>query len=163
MLFEQEYKRELAVAYAKQWALKRNPKYYDFEKIGGDCTNFVSQCIFAANGVMNDKPVTGWYYYNAANRSPAWTGVTFFYEFLVANKGVGPFAEEVNEEKVQPGDIVQLGGDKGYYHSPIVVEVRQGRIFVAAHSFDVYGKPLDQYLYQKVRYLHIQGVRQWRS
>jgi hypothetical protein len=33
-----EYNREATVAYAREWALTRNPAYYDFEEIGGDCT-----------------------------------------------------------------------------------------------------------------------------
>ena len=41
------YNREVAVAYARRWALGRNIAYYDFENIGGDCTNFASQCIYA--------------------------------------------------------------------------------------------------------------------
>ena len=34
-----EYNRESAVEYALQWADSRNPMYYDFSGIGGDCTN----------------------------------------------------------------------------------------------------------------------------
>ncbi len=41
-----KYEHELAVKYAKKWALSRNPKYYNFDPIGGDCTSFVSQCLF---------------------------------------------------------------------------------------------------------------------
>ena len=41
------YNREKAVAYAHSWAYGRNPAYYNFDKIDGDCTNFVSQCIFS--------------------------------------------------------------------------------------------------------------------
>lgn len=48
-----EYNREKAKQYAKKWAYLRNPSYYDYDKIGGDCTNFVSQCIFAGAGHMN--------------------------------------------------------------------------------------------------------------
>ena len=62
MLKEMEYRREAALQYAKQWALGRNPRYYNFEELGGDCTNFASQCIYAGSGVMNYTPVTGWYY-----------------------------------------------------------------------------------------------------
>ena len=53
MLIETGYDRRRAVEYALRWALSRNPEYYDFEDIGGDCTNFVSQCLFAGCGVMN--------------------------------------------------------------------------------------------------------------
>ncbi len=35
------YDREKAVAYAREWAFSRNPEYYIFDEIGGDCTNFV--------------------------------------------------------------------------------------------------------------------------
>lgn len=42
-----EYDRQAAFEYAKKWAFRRNPRYYNFEKIGGDRTNFASQCIYA--------------------------------------------------------------------------------------------------------------------
>ena len=45
-LLEIPYDRKAAVEYADYWAYRRNPKYYAFDDIGGDCTNFVSQCIF---------------------------------------------------------------------------------------------------------------------
>lgn len=37
-----EYNRDKAVAYAHRWAYDRNPAYYDFSNIGGDCTKPVS-------------------------------------------------------------------------------------------------------------------------
>ncbi len=103
------YDREKAVAYAKRWAYGRNPKYYDFSEIGGDCTNFASQCIYAGAGVMNYTPVFGWYYISADNRTASWTGVQYLYNFLVGHDGVGPTATEVPLDKIMPGDIVQLG------------------------------------------------------
>lgn len=42
-----DYDRDKSVAYAKKWAYGRNPKFYDFSNLGGDCTNFASQCIYA--------------------------------------------------------------------------------------------------------------------
>ena len=48
-----EYNRREALRYAKEWAYKRNPKYYNFDRVGGDCTSFVSQCIYAGAGIMN--------------------------------------------------------------------------------------------------------------
>ena len=55
------YDREAAVAYARRFALSRNPAYYDFSDLGGDCTNFASQCIYAGAGIMNYTPTFGWY------------------------------------------------------------------------------------------------------
>jgi hypothetical protein len=36
------YDRSAAVAYAHKWAYSRNPAYYNYDKLGGDCTNFAS-------------------------------------------------------------------------------------------------------------------------
>ena len=76
------YDRAAAVRYAHIWAYGRNPRYYDYEGIGGDCTNFASQCIYAGAGVMNYTPTFGWYYINANDKAPAWTGVEYLYNLL---------------------------------------------------------------------------------
>ncbi len=57
---QQPYNRLAAVAYAKRWAMARNPAFYDFSELGGDCTNFVSQCVYAGSLVMNFTPTFGW-------------------------------------------------------------------------------------------------------
>ena len=135
MTRETGYRRDEVLQYAKQWAMGRNPRYLDFEHYGGDCTNFASQCIYAGSKVMNYTPVTGWYYNSSSDRTASWTGVTYLYNFLVGNKSVGPYAVVTDETGVQPGDIVQLGSkEKGFYHSPVIVAVNGGRIYVAAHS-----------------------------
>lgn len=157
-----QYDRRKAYEYAKKWAFGRNPAYYNFENIGGDCTNFASQCIFAGAGVMNFTPVTGWFYKTVNDRTPSWTGVKFLYNFLVGNEGLGPFAEEVPLDKLEVGDIVQLGRANGeFYHSPVVVGKERGKILVAAHSYDVFNRPLSSYNYDRTRGIHILGVRSY--
>ena len=157
---EKDYDRRSAVAYARRWALSRNPAYYDFEKIGGDCTNFASQCIYAGSGVMNGTPTMGWYYRSVNDRTPSWSGVAYLYNFLVNNRSVGPYARLVLRDEAQPGDIAQLGHNGDYYHSPVITAVSP-RILVAAHTFDALDRPLDSYAYETVRLLHIEGVRMW--
>ncbi len=61
------YNRKFVYEYAKRWAYGRNPKYYNFDSVGGDCTNFVSQCIYAGLGQMNYDRNNGWYYINGNN------------------------------------------------------------------------------------------------
>ena len=155
------YDRAAAVAYAKKWAFSRNPAYYDFSNLGGDCTNFASQCIYAGAGVMNFTPVFGWFYKSANDRTASWTGVEYLYNFLVGNAdGAGPFAEEVSLDKLEIGDIVQLGRATGdFYHSPVVVGFSRGKILVAAHSYDAFNKPLNSYVFERARGIHILGVR----
>ena len=160
-----EYDRRAAVAYAKEWAFGRNPDYYDFNDIGGDCTNFASQCVFAGAGVMNYTPTFGWYYTSVNDRTASWTGVEYFYNFLTGNVkgiggGAGPLAEEVTSDKIEIGDIIQLGRATGdFYHTPVVVGFANGDPLIAAHSFDAYGRPLYSYTFERIRYLHILGVR----
>lgn len=157
------YDRERAVAYARDWAYGRNPMYYDFEHIGGDCTNFASQVLYAGSEVMNPKPTFGWYYYNLYNRAPAWTGVEYLYRFLTTNQGPGPVAVVTDLSQVQPGDIIQLSFDGGAFaHSPVVVAVGDppspSNILVATHSFDADNRPLSTYVYRDLRVLHITHV-----
>ena len=156
---EIRYDREKAVAYAQRWALGRNPAYFDFETLGGDCTNFASQCLYAGAGIMNCRPQTGWFYRSANDRTPSWTAVEYLYAFLTGNLGPGPFARPVPREAALPGDLVQLGNREGlFYHCPVITAVAP-RILVAAHSFDALDRPLSSYDADVLRFLHIEGVR----
>ena len=156
------YDRAAAAAYAKKWALSRNPAFLDFENYGGDCTNFSSQCVFAGSGVMNYTPVTGWYYKTSYDRTASWTGVPFFYNFMVNNRGVGPYMREASREEMMMGDVVQLGTAQGrFYHTPFIVRVTADEIYVATHTYDSYMRPLSSYAYERIRYLHVDGVRTW--
>lgn len=155
------YDREAAVAYARRWAFGRNPAFYDFENLGGDCTNFASQCIYAGAGAMNYTPISGWYYRSASDRTASWTGVEYLYNFLVSNRSVGPYAYEVSRREVMPGDVVQLGRETGdFYHTPVIVAV-EPTILVAAHTYDALDRPLSSYNFYTARFLHIDGVRIW--
>ncbi len=164
-LVQLDYDRKKAVAYAHRWAYFRNPDFYDFSDIGGDCTNYVSQCIFAGAGVMNYTPTYGWYYIGIDDRAPAWTGVKYLYNFLVNNKGPGPFGREVKIRDVQPGDVVQLIMDEDdFQHTPFVVSIEGARanfetVYVAAHSYDCDCRPLSSYQISGARFIHIDGVR----
>ena len=160
------YNREAAVDYARKWALSRNPNYYNFDKLGGDCTNFVSQCIHAGGGIMNPTPTFGWYYYSAASRSPSWTGVEFLYSFLVRQAaGPGPVGVEVPMDAVKPGDISQFASGKGRYsHSQVIVSVGKqpslDNILVCTHTYDSLDRALSTYEYTKMRFIRIEGVRE---
>lgn len=158
---EKPYDRVAAVAYAREWARKRNPKYYDFEPVGGDCTNFVSQCIYAGARVMNFTPTTGWYYRSSFDRTAAWTGVSYLSKFLTNNASAGPYAREVPHSAAAPGDVVQLGDKSGdFYHTCIITAITPA-ILIATHSYDALDRPLASYDAAMFRFLHIEGVRAW--
>lgn len=160
MLTTGDYDRRHALAYAQKWALSRNPIFMNFKGIGGDCTNFISQCVFAGSCQMNYTPTFGWYYSSASNRAPAWTGVRFFYNFLTANKGAGPFAVQSDASDMKIGDVIQLGKRDGtFYHTLLVTDIKRQNLYVSTHTDDALNRPLDTYIVQQIRYLHILGVR----
>ena len=158
------YDRQAAVAYAHRWAYLRNPDFYNFDKLGGDCTNFASQCLYAGSGVMNYTPTFGWYYNSQYSRAPAWTGVPYFYNFLTRNrKEPGPVGREAEPAEVLPGDFVQLRFTSGpFAHNPVIVAVGSpptpDSILVAAHSEDADYRPLSTYPILEARFIHILGV-----
>ena len=52
------YNPTAAVNYARTWAYSRNPKYFDYSNMGGDCANFVSQCLIAGGLSLSGCPGT---------------------------------------------------------------------------------------------------------
>lgn len=153
-----EYNREKAVNYAKKWANARNENYYNFDGIGGDCTNFASQCLYAGVGIMNYTPDTGWYYNSPNDRAAAWSGAEYFRKFLLNNRSAGPFAEEVSITSVDLGDFVQLNNGNEYYHTLVVTGFRKGVPLVCAHTRDVYMLPVSDYSFEFLSALHILGA-----
>ena len=82
MLVTKPYERQRAMMYAERYAFSQNPVFGNFRGIGGNCTNFVSQCVYAGSCRMNYTTTFGWYYISLDDRAPAWTGVDFFYNFI---------------------------------------------------------------------------------
>lgn len=153
------YNREKVYEYAKKWAYSRNPHYYNYDAIGGDCTNFVSQCIFAGCNQMNYNKNNGWYYINGNNKSPSWTGVEFLYNFLINNKGDGPLGIETTIDKLDIGDIIQLNFDGNKFSHTLVVIQNSKNIdntLVATHTFDTFGKKVSDYNFYNYRCIHIE-------
>ena len=165
MLVDIPYNRARAIEYARRWALSRNPLFLDFTGRGGDCTSFVSQCIFAGCGVMNYTETFGWYYITSNNRAPAWAGVDEFFdfitgapEFLAQNGGTGPRGFNVTDANdIEVADVIQLQNSRGeFYHSLIISDITNEDILVCAHSDDALDRPLSTYNYASLRVIHIE-------
>ena len=160
MLVTKPYNRENAVAYARKYAFSQNSNFASFAGIGGNCTNFVSQCIYAGSCQMNYKPTFGWYFISLDERSPSWTGVEYFYNFIIENVGVGPFGRVVTKDEIEIGDVIQLAREtEGYYHSLLVVGFDGEDVLVAAQTDNAYARPLSTYDYDYDRFIKILGVR----
>lgn len=154
------YDRESAVAYAHEWAMNRNPKYFSFNGIGGDCTNFISQCVHAGGAPQNYTPDTGWYYNSPTDRAAAWTSVEHFYQFLMRQHEIGPKGRQIPLEEVQIGDVIQLSFLAGQFsHSLLVVDVGDNtnadNVLIATHSDNSDNRPLSSYYFRDYRCLNI--------
>lgn len=162
---EKEYNRKKAVEYAYKWAYKRNTRYYNFDSVGGDCTSFISQCIYAGCNVMNYKKHIGWYYNSSTDRTASWSSVEFLYSFLTSNKGVGPRANIGKIEDLEKGDIIQLKFfDDRFSHSLIIVDKTANNLdnlYIATHTEDAYYRRVSTYNFKDIRFLHISDIGIW--
>lgn len=152
------YNRESAVDYAKKWALSRNPQYYNFDGIGGDCTNFASQCLYAGCGVMNYTKDIGWYYNSVNDRAAAWSDAEHFRRFLLTNTDAGPSAAIISMTNLEPGDFIQLSNGTQFYHTLAVTGFSNGAPLVCAHTDDSHMRKLYTYHYHTASALHILGA-----
>ncbi|MDR0946141.1 MAG: amidase domain-containing protein [Ruminococcus sp.] len=157
-----EYNRAAVVSYADRWALSRNPRYFDFENFGGDCTNFVSQSVYAGWGVMNYTRTFGWYYNSSFDRAPAWSGVNEFYNFLLRkNRELkdqsGPLGIDTTYEKLELGDIAQLNAEGVRFTHTLIVTAFDvdGAPLFSTHSMDSHNRRLESWEYKEVRFIHI--------
>lgn len=111
-----EYKRELAAEYARNNVLKDTISGFDnYESLGGDCTNFVSACLYNGGIPMDyngSSNTTKWYYKSSSNRVPSWTGAEAFHQYLLNNNNnsssnTGLYATQTIRSALQEGDVVQ--------------------------------------------------------
>lgn len=152
------FNRLKAVEYAQTWALSRNPKYKAFDKLGGDCTNYISQCMFAGGIEMTVKQ-NGWFYHSLASRAPAWTGVNEFFAFAISNKSQGLKCKIGNLNNCNVGDVVQFEKNGKYFHSAIITKVINSSlpegVLVCAHDNNALNRRLSTYAYHSLRILNI--------
>ena len=157
-----QYNRKKAVEYATKWAYKRNPRYYDFDTVGGDCTSFISQCIYAGCNTMNYKKHIGWYYNSQYDRTASWSGVEYLYNFLTKNKGVGPRAIRSDITNLEVGDIIQLRFFKDRFSHSLLIVDKKGNsldgIYIATHTEDAYYRKVSTYTFEDIRFLHITDI-----
>ena len=141
MLCGRGRRREDAAAYADRWWQEGNP---EFETFAVDCTNYVSQCLFAGGAPINytGKRETGWWYKGyAGNRewwSFSWTVSDSLQRYLSTGRSSGLRAEVVKRpEQLMLGDVIQYDwdGNGQFQHSTIVTAFDAGGMpLVNAHT-----------------------------
>ncbi|MGV3487204.1 MAG: amidase domain-containing protein [Tuberibacillus sp.] len=124
------YDRLAAVKYADRWWNAANPEYMTFEV---DCTNYVSQCLYAGGAPMTGRynQHSGWWY-AGKTWSLSWTVAHSLRWYLSSDKNGLQAVEVDRPEKLQPGDVIcyDFEGDNRFDHSTFVT------------AKDAYGMPL---------------------
>lgn len=115
---------------------------------------------------MNYSTNNGWYYIDGNRKSPSWSGVEFLYTFLTTNKLVGPYGEQVQQNEIKVGDIAQLSFDGNQFgHTLVIVNIEDvnnlSKIYISSHTWDSFNKRISEYNFQKIRFVHINGVRSY--
>lgn len=153
------YNRQAAIEYSFKWAFKRNPDFASFDEMGGDCTNFVSQCLFAG-GVEFTYENYGWFYHSLESRAPAWTGVDELWSFASSNYSLeGPKFKLIEIGQIEPGDVVQLNVNEVWTHTLLVTKIKLPlsleNVLVTAHDDDSLNRPLNSYYFSKIRFCKV--------
>jgi hypothetical protein len=164
---KKRYNREKAVEYADKYAgaawgagnnHKYNPKYRDYNYLGGDCTNFASQVIGDKEEGGGLPARGGWYYIKKQGGSTAWVQTDAFKNFLVYSGygkviARGYYADVMKPSsnhpqgamaKLEPGDLIgyEMNGDIDHF-SVVVGRDKNGYVLVNSHSGDRYHVPWD--------------------
>ena len=170
------YDRDAAVAYAMEWvdplAVKRNPDWFLYDGYGGNCNNFISQCLYAGGIPMDWDGYAQWKWFDdevdtwnqPSGRSPAWAGVEEFYNYAENNSGFGLAAEvHSNLYAGEPGDVLQYGATGEWRHSVIITDVIYGEdgvvqdYLINSNTTDRISYPASAYAYYDFRLIHVLG------
>ncbi|MCM3739616.1 amidase domain-containing protein [Oceanobacillus luteolus] len=124
------YDRREAVRYAERWWNSYNPAFRVFDD---DCTNYISQCLYAGGAPMRGAPQRdrGWWY-QGNNWSYSWS-VAHSLRWYLSGSTVGLRGRELeNPQDLMLGDVIcyDFEGDGRWDHNTIVV------------NKDFYGMPL---------------------
>ena len=169
-----KYNRNKVVAYAKKWYNGRNGQYYSY---GQDCTNFVSQCLYAGGIPMTlgsksstwHSLITGKtginqpgmnpnyrYYWNV---SLPWSLCPSNYNYFKKDKYCKGRITMKNKTDVKNTSLrIQIGdplymdddGDGKPNHAVIVTKIdkKNKKIYYSAHTNSYYNKCLDEYKFK---------------
>ncbi|MFC7749444.1 amidase domain-containing protein [Paenibacillus thermoaerophilus] len=121
------YDREAARQYADEYWNKRNPAYESFEV---NCTNYISQCLFAGGVPMNytGKRESGWWYAGKSGGKEAWSyswAVAHSLQLYLLNSPTGLRGTAVSSSaELDIGDVIfyDWDGNGRFQHSVIVTD-----------------------------------------
>jgi len=162
-----KYNRQSAAGYATRYAINPNKQYKYFEFVngnGGDCTNFVSQCLKAGGAPMDYNNIRPWWY-QSGKASICWGVAHSLYWYLKINQSSnkkmikGMEVEDIG--KLEIGDLIFYENLRNIiFHSTIITSFTDTygntEPRISQHSYnqlnETYKKSYD---YKKAHFLKI--------
>lgn len=140
------YNPQQAVQYAERYWNGHNPAFLHFND---DCTNFISQCLWAGGMpmVFSNQPSRGWWYRRQGRRhtwSYSWTVAHIFYTLLTKGGPSGKVVQVSSAEELSLGDVIcyDFEGDGRFNHNTIVTgKDSWGQPLVHAHTVNSRYRP----------------------
>ena len=156
------YNRTAAKNYAHAyWNSPNTSAWCDYTNNGGDCTNFVSQCLYAGgwtkqNGSYCSNSV--WYHNGAGycwntstvkNYSCSWTQANNMYGYLSNSKRVYQASYPLSYYQI--GDVVQLLSGSNAFHTMLITK-KEGTstLYVTYRTATGYDQPRKDFLLSNI-------------
>jgi len=133
-----QYDVDAAINYSDKYAVSYNPSYSNYNSIGGDCANYVSQCLFAGGIPMTD----GWYWKSYDERSASWSYCPAQVEYFTKT-GAALIENPSDAQVVKGNPVYYYSATSGRYsHAAICVGKNSADVpVVNAHNYDRYHVP----------------------
>ena len=136
-----------AIAYADKYCINYNSAYNSYKGRGGDCANFVSQCLYAG-GFKQDSV---WY-----KHSVAWINVM---KQIAHFRDYGTFLNASNSNLIRGNPIYfDWNGDGVYDHATICVgRNNSGVAILDSHTRDLYHATWTNWSFRKAATIQLRG------
>ncbi len=128
------YNPSAATEYARTYWQNYNPNYPNYNYPGGgDCANFVSQCLYAGGFPMNDD----WYMKSSGTHSEAWSYCPSMYNYF-KSAGYTVIENPSNDQVKEGNPVLYWREDKNRWgHAAICIGNNSSGVpVVAAHNND---------------------------
>lgn len=164
-----KYNGRAAANYAVKYALVPNKSYKYFQSInenGGDCTNFVSQCLRAGGAPQDYNNLRPWWYdMKQGKASVCWAVAHSLYWYLKTNQSSNRTAikglEVDNVLELEIGDIIFYENYRNViFHGAVVTSFARiggnSEPLISQHTFNLLNVTYKKdYSYKKLHFLKI--------
>ena len=118
------YDRVAAYDYLMAYCDERNPAWYAYDEVGGNCMNFGSQVLLAGGIPEDEKGDEEWYWDGQNDLDLSWINVGRFYDYCRKNEGFGLVADtEAGYYTGEVGDVLIVGFAGDHRHTTVISHV----------------------------------------